>query len=590
MPDSRKTVFLSSTYTDLVEFREAAAMAINTLDDYFCDQMEHFGARDVSATEFCPDRVLDNDVFIGIVGHRYGSVSENVDKSITELEYDAAIASNKPCLMFIISPEVPLTKDLQEPMLFQEKQKAFRHRVMKDRIIATVSSPEQLALAVSSALHNLNLKTMTAFLPAADNEKLITIVKFARSEGIPNHQLHTEIKDSLIEEVSKLGLADIRVEVEPNSLYADEVLQAEAIANTYNSTLIIWGEDTGARVKVNFLNLKMKDANTSKVFINEKVSYLIPEPYIQFVTGNLPKQISFLSFYALSQVCEKEGENKDLSIKLIEKSLSLLPSELSPPIGLSAVYQSLGFIYLNNTEFQLALESYNQAIEYDSANALLFMHRAIIMNELGCPINALNDFNQALSLDPKNLLVRVNRATFYSQNKRLDEALTDFEKCLKESDEPSTRYLASQGRAIVFTEWGQPDFAIKEYDRLITILENNKTEFSQNMLDKALAAARFNRANILKDIALVAFREKDYKKSTTIAELAYTEYAKTLVLFTEDLHRGNAYYEMGLLALNFLSDDKLALTNLQEAIKLATPDKADFSKKVCRDLINKNSK
>jgi len=149
-----KTAFLSSTAKDLAEYRQATYKAIEGLDDWHCVRMEDFGARDAMADEFCQEKVAECDVFVGIVGHCYGSSSKGSDKSYTEQEYDAAIATDKPRLMFLAPDDFPLPAYLIEPDERRAKQRAFRDRVNAERIRDTFTSPDDLARRVVQAIRN----------------------------------------------------------------------------------------------------------------------------------------------------------------------------------------------------------------------------------------------------------------------------------------------------------------------------------------------------------------------------------------------------------------------------------------------------
>jgi hypothetical protein len=149
-----KTAFLSSTARDLAEYRDAAYKAIEGLDDWHCRRMEDFGARDGMANEFCREKVSECDVFVGIVGHCYGSSPKGSEKSYTEQEYDAAIATDKPRLMFLAPEDFPLPAYLIEPDERRAKQRAFRDRVNAERIRDTFTSPEDLAGRVRQAIYN----------------------------------------------------------------------------------------------------------------------------------------------------------------------------------------------------------------------------------------------------------------------------------------------------------------------------------------------------------------------------------------------------------------------------------------------------
>lgn len=151
---SIKTVFLSSTGKDLAEYRQAVADAINGLDGYKCVRMEDFGARNWKADDFCRAKVAECDVFVGIVGHFYGSCPSRSEQSYTEREYNAAVAAQKPCLMFIAPEDFPIPANLIEPARKRRRQRAFRERVSREFTCDTFTSPKDLAWRVGRAIHN----------------------------------------------------------------------------------------------------------------------------------------------------------------------------------------------------------------------------------------------------------------------------------------------------------------------------------------------------------------------------------------------------------------------------------------------------
>ncbi|MBI4658381.1 MAG: tetratricopeptide repeat protein [Verrucomicrobia bacterium] len=148
-------VFLSSTARDLRECRDAAYQAFQGIDGFHCVRMEDFGARDWEADEFCRRQVSECDLFVGIVGHLYGSCPHGSEESFTEREYNAAVASNIPRLMFLAPDAFPVPADLIEPEKNRLKQQAFRDRVRRERIApATFSSPADLRAEVAKAIAN----------------------------------------------------------------------------------------------------------------------------------------------------------------------------------------------------------------------------------------------------------------------------------------------------------------------------------------------------------------------------------------------------------------------------------------------------
>ena len=126
-----ETVFLSSASSDLGECREAAYRAIEGLDGYHCVRMEDFGARDAMPDEFCRQKVTECDLFVGLLGHCYGSTPAGSDKSYTQQEYEAAVAEGKPRLMFLTADDFPTFPPAADP---DPRQQAFRRKVSAGRI------------------------------------------------------------------------------------------------------------------------------------------------------------------------------------------------------------------------------------------------------------------------------------------------------------------------------------------------------------------------------------------------------------------------------------------------------------------------
>ena len=85
-------IYLSSTYEDLKDYREAVARALRRLDHHV-GGMENYVAADERPLKKCLKDVEKCDVYVGIFASRYGYVpaKDNPNrKSITELEYRQA--------------------------------------------------------------------------------------------------------------------------------------------------------------------------------------------------------------------------------------------------------------------------------------------------------------------------------------------------------------------------------------------------------------------------------------------------------------------------------------------------------------------
>ncbi|HEX3553088.1 MAG TPA: SUMF1/EgtB/PvdO family nonheme iron enzyme [Thermoanaerobaculia bacterium] len=150
-----RNVFLSSTARDLGPYRDAVYKAISGLDGFHCVRMEDFGARDWEADDFCHAKVAECDVFVGLIGHLYGSSPPGSETSFTESEYEAAVAAKIPRLLFMSSDDLPMSPKLREPDALFKRQQQFRERVGKERIVAFFEAPDALATKVIAALHHL---------------------------------------------------------------------------------------------------------------------------------------------------------------------------------------------------------------------------------------------------------------------------------------------------------------------------------------------------------------------------------------------------------------------------------------------------
>lgn len=97
-------VFVSSTYIDLKEERQAAVQAILTAG-HIPAGMELFSAGDQSQMEVIKRWIDESDVFLLILGGRYGSIEPESQKSYTHLEYEYALEKGKALFAVVITKE-----------------------------------------------------------------------------------------------------------------------------------------------------------------------------------------------------------------------------------------------------------------------------------------------------------------------------------------------------------------------------------------------------------------------------------------------------------------------------------------------------
>ena len=88
-PDRRYQVFISSTFRDLADERKAAMEAIFE-SGHIPIALERFTPADEGDLEIIKQAMRDSQVYVLILGHRYGELVPGTNISFTELEYNLA--------------------------------------------------------------------------------------------------------------------------------------------------------------------------------------------------------------------------------------------------------------------------------------------------------------------------------------------------------------------------------------------------------------------------------------------------------------------------------------------------------------------
>jgi hypothetical protein len=146
MPSVTVGVFVSSTWLDLQPERGAVKCAIHRMRETQFIGMEYFGSRDEATRRASLDEVDRSDVYVGIIGGRYGS-------GITEAEYDRAYAHGLPCFIYFKSrATAPLEQPGDAPDGAQ-KLEDFKTKLRRHTVTAFNDSGD-LATKVATDLHN----------------------------------------------------------------------------------------------------------------------------------------------------------------------------------------------------------------------------------------------------------------------------------------------------------------------------------------------------------------------------------------------------------------------------------------------------
>jgi hypothetical protein len=147
------SVFVSSTYKDLIEERKEVIQALLELDCIPIG-MELFPATDDDQWTLIKELIDECDYYILILGGRYGSLSKS-GISYTQMEYEYAVSIGVPVISFLHkSPDLIISAKTEKGSDTILKLEDFR-KLVSEKMIKTWGSPQELGSVVSRSLIKL---------------------------------------------------------------------------------------------------------------------------------------------------------------------------------------------------------------------------------------------------------------------------------------------------------------------------------------------------------------------------------------------------------------------------------------------------
>jgi|SRR6478736_8399623 len=148
--DKRYQVFVSSTFVDLKDERQAVAHAVLEMG-HIPVGMEYWSALDEDQFDFIKRVIDQSDYYLVIVGQRYGSLTPD-GLSYTEKEYDYALAKGLKVIA-LIQDDPGFTPKADVDQELREKLDTFRAKLSKGRL---VKSWRQSGEVAANAVLGLN--------------------------------------------------------------------------------------------------------------------------------------------------------------------------------------------------------------------------------------------------------------------------------------------------------------------------------------------------------------------------------------------------------------------------------------------------
>lgn len=182
-------IFVSSTFTDLIEERQAAVQAILRAGNIPAG-MELFSAGNKSQLDTIKKWIEESDIYVLILGGRYGSLETESQLSYTEIEYKYAIELGKPFFALVLNDEMMQIKVKSEGQSVLELDNQDKYRKFKDLVLSKVcrlcKDENEIKLSILESIINIQHQfELTGWIKGneiPDNSILLKEIESLRNE------------------------------------------------------------------------------------------------------------------------------------------------------------------------------------------------------------------------------------------------------------------------------------------------------------------------------------------------------------------------------------------------------------------------
>lgn len=205
-------VFVSSTYTDLIEERQAAVQAI--LDaGHIPAGMELFKAGK-SQMQTIQKWIDESDVYMLILGGRYGSVEVKSGLSYTELEYRYAISKNKPVFAIVLDDSFLFTKAAskgKDAIFEKDNTKKYNDfkAFVKSQIVINIDNVDKISGKIHAQLYDLL------------SNKNYNLIGWVRSDSVEIETINFKSLSTILSQTILYINETREIELNANELFID---------------------------------------------------------------------------------------------------------------------------------------------------------------------------------------------------------------------------------------------------------------------------------------------------------------------------------------------------------------------------------
>jgi regulator of replication initiation timing len=198
-------VFISSTFTDLIEERQVAVKAVLN-SGHIPAGMELFTAGDESQKQIIKRWIDESDAYVLILGGRYGSIDKETGKSYTHWEYDYAGEAGKPRFAIVLSDKAIDNKvvilgykdatEQNNPQLHKD----FREGLLAAKLVSPVDDHKDIEISIFKSLREIEQRTdLNGWISGKDVPDNSEILQDNVNLYIENQSLNKELFEIKLE-------------------------------------------------------------------------------------------------------------------------------------------------------------------------------------------------------------------------------------------------------------------------------------------------------------------------------------------------------------------------------------------------------
>lgn len=182
-----------------------------------------------------------------------------------------------------------------------------------------------------------------------------------------------------------------------------------------------------ARLAIN-KSLDLDPKNMDAYILNAQIGYLQGNKTkaiegLERVASRYPKEVKVLGFLGILYTNEHRFNE---AIQIYQQALNVTDDKIEKAM----IYENLGLTYYENNQFELAVEAFEKAKEFDQGRSTIYINLGAAFIKLNKFKEAEKSLDVALKLDPKDGLAHNNMGDVLAQEGKIKEAIVEFQKAL----------------------------------------------------------------------------------------------------------------------------------------------------------------